>query len=256
GFKQAFKIYSVESPLLWFFMCMFGVLSVAAFSFAVGPDQDAVSNFTEKLVAAPLGWATILLMCLLVAVFAIGLSTMSSIFSSSLCAIRYDILPAVRTDLAPGDGPVDKAKEIEEGPASAEGKESIARRWTIGLGTGFYFCVVLGFYLFDKFPHVKFGGSAYLALLFAFYCAQLSFVPLILGPLIRRKGQPFGTVSSSWALAILGLGAVAGFGSILNYLITSEEKWLWMAVPACLGVGFIFFAFGRLSNKASESSVA
>lgn len=242
-FKRVFKVYAVESPLLWFFMCMFGVLALAALSFKAGPDQDVVLNFAESIMNGANWLAATLLILVLISFFAIALSTMSSIFSSSLCAIRYDILPSIKGELPPGDGPI--GGETASHLQALEEREAEARRWTIGLGIAFYLCVVSGFYVFDRFLQVKFGGSTYIALLFAFYCAQLSFVPLILGPIVRRKGKPFGVVSANWALAILALGATAGISPIALYLFTGIENWLWAAVPACLFTGLFVFIVAR-----------
>jgi hypothetical protein len=80
----------------------------------------------------------------------------------------------------------------------------------------------------------------------AFSCAQLSFVPLVLGPLISRTPEGFGAVGPGWALGILGLGAAMGVGAVTVYLVTGHEPWLWAAVPACLATGAILFAIARL----------
>jgi len=42
--------------------------------------------------------------------------------------------------------------------------------------------IVAGFLIADAYLQISFASSEFLALLFAFYCAQLSFVPLVLAP--------------------------------------------------------------------------
>src|SRR5262249_29436367 len=78
-----------------------------------------------------------------------------------------------------------------------------------------------------------------------FYCAQLAFVPLVLGPVMSRTSAGFATVSARWALVILGVSAVMGLLAVTIYVATRNESWLWAAVPACLGSGFVLFVMAR-----------
>ncbi len=105
---------------------------------------------------------------------------------------------------------------------------------------------IAGFFVADAYLQVNYTSGAFLALLFAFSCAQLSFVPLILGPLLGRTSEGFATVSSAWALVILACGAAAGLIAVAIYLATGSEPWLWAAVPACLASGLLLFALARL----------
>src|ERR1044072_8080680 len=87
------------------------------------------------------------------------------------------------------------------------------------------------------------GGSR---LVVAFYCAQLAPVPLILGPVIARARGGYGIVNARWALAIVAISAAIGIGAVAVHLATGSEPWLWVAVPATLGAGFLLFAIARL----------
>jgi hypothetical protein len=70
-------------------------------------------------------------------------------------------------------------------------------------GGGVYLVVIVAGFLFaDAYLQISFASSEFLALLFAFYCAQLAFVPLVLGPVMARTSAGFGTVSARWALVI------------------------------------------------------
>src|SRR5204862_1070756 len=96
------RIYAVEAALISLFMCMLGV--IAAVAMATPGGVDAVQVFIRELAAEPNEVAAAALSLLLVSGFAIALSTMSSLFSASLCAIRYDVLPALCPELASAQG--------------------------------------------------------------------------------------------------------------------------------------------------------
>jgi hypothetical protein len=227
-FRGILRIYAVETPLMSLFMCMFGVIAVV--SMATPGGADAIEAFIRELAAEENVMAAALSL-LLVSVFAIALSTMSSLFLASLCTVRYDVLPAFWPELASA-----KAQAVEE-----------ATRRTVMVGGGLYLVmIVAGFLSADACLHISFASSEFLGLLFAFCCAQLSFVPLILGPVIGRRSGGFGTVSPGWALVILGFGAVVGLVAVAVYLTSGNESWLWSAVPACLGSGLMLFIVARL----------
>jgi hypothetical protein len=174
---------------------------------------------------------------LLVSVLAIALSTMISLFSASLCTLRYDVLPNVWPEPAPGGA-----------RASDEAK---ATRRTVAAGAALCLAILAAFYFFAEYLQITFTGGKFLALVFAFSCAQLSFVPLVLGPLIGRTGERSGAVSPPWALGILGLGTVVGVGAVAMYLASGREPWLWAAIPACLATGASLFGVARLQTAAA-----
>jgi len=186
--------------------------------------------FIRQLVSQQNPVADVALSFLAVSVFAIALSTMSSMVSASLCTIRYDVLPAF-------------SPELESGKLPAA--EAVARRRTMAAGGALYLLTAAAFFIADVFFPISLTGAAYLALLIAFYCAQLSFAPLVLGPIIGRMAGRPGTVNPRWALAILGIGAGSGVGAVAIYLTTGTETWLWSAVPVCLGSGFFLFGLAR-----------
>ncbi|MBV8747507.1 MAG: hypothetical protein JO134_20965, partial [Xanthobacteraceae bacterium] len=160
---------------------------------------------------------------LLVAVFAMAFAMMSSAFSASLCAIRYDILPALWPEL--------------RSDAGSPAQQAAAQQRSVVAGVAFYLLMLIAFGLVAGL-----GGSR---LVVAFYCAQLAPVPLILGPVIARARGGYGIVSSGWALAIVAASAAIGIGAVAVHLATGIEPWLWVAVPATLGSGFLLFAIAR-----------
>jgi Na+/proline symporter len=231
--RRIFGIYAFETALVWLFMCTFG--AIAALSIATPSAADSMQDFVQQLVAQENFVADGALSLLLVAVLAIALSTMSSAFSASICAIRYDILPAFSAEPRS-----EKTPPVEE--ARATGRAVTA--------SGTLCLVIFGaFYAVGAYRPMGFNGSGFLALLFAFFCAQLSFVPLVLGPLIGRTRG--GAVSPGWALGVIGCGAVVGVGSVAIYLTSGSEPWLWAAVPASLGSGFLVFIVARLATTSA-----
>ncbi len=129
-------------------------------------------------------------------------------------------------------------------------KEAIATRRTIMAAGALYLVIIIVFYVADRYRQIGFASSTFLALLFALYCAQLSFVPLILGPVIGRTSGGRGTVSPRWALVILGSSSAIGLGTVIVYIMTGNESSLWAAVPACLGSGLLLFTVARLLSGA------
>ena len=229
AFRGIVRIYAVETPLMSLFMCMFGVIGVV--TIATPDGANAVESFLRELTAEQNALAAAALSLLLLSVFAMALSTMSSLLSASLCTVRYDVLPSLWPEL-------NSAKADDAGEAT---------RWTAIAGGGIYVATTIaGFLVVDAYLKVNYTSGAFLALLFAFSCAQLSFIPLILGPLLGRTSEGFATVSSTWALVILACGAAAGLVAVAIYVATGSEPWLWAAVPACLASGLLVFALARL----------
>ena len=227
-FRGILRIYAIETPLMSLFMCMFGVIAVVAMATPSG--ADAIEAFIRELAAEDNAMASAALALLLVSVFAIALSTMSSLFSASLCTVRYDVLPAFWPERA---------------SAPAQAGEGATRRLVMAGGGLYLVAIVAGFLIADAYLQISFASSEFLALLFAFYCALLAFVPLVLGPVMSRTSAGFATVSARWALVILGVSAVMGLLAVTIYVATRNESWLWAAVPACLGSGFVLFVMAR-----------
>ncbi len=230
AFKRFSMLYAAESPLAWLFMCAFG--AIVAVSTAAPGDTDVMQAFISELISQQNEVATPALSLLLVGVLAIASSTMSSLLSASLCTFRYDMLPLLCPDRASA-----------EAPAS---DQATAMRHTIAAGGGMCVVILIASYLVGEGLGITFTSSKFLALVIAFSCAQLAFVPLVLGPLVSRTPEGFGTVGPGWALGILGLGAAMGVGAVTIYLATGQEPWLWAAVPACLASGALLFAMARL----------
>jgi hypothetical protein len=238
--RQIFRMCAVEGPVLLLFMCMFGAIAVVATEPSTG--ADVMQAFMAQLVLDQNEVTVIALPLLLVSVCAIALSAMISMFSASICTIRYDILPWF--------GPEPASDQAQ--PAD----EAIATRRATNAGVGFFAAIAASFLIAEASLQIDFASNIFLALLFAFCCAQLSFVPLVLGPVIGRRHGAFGTVSPHWAMAILGSGAASAAGVVTVYLATGSEAWLWAAVPVCLGSGLLLFTIAWLWHRKTPRQAA
>jgi hypothetical protein len=219
AFRRLFRVYTIETPLIWLFLCMVGALgAAAAFGEGIG-----MPEFAERLLQQDNFMSTGAVAFLLVAVFAAAFAVMSSAFSASLCAIRYDILPAIWPEL--------------RSDTASPAQHAVARQRTVIAGAGFYVLMLVAFGLVAGL-----SGSRLVA---AFYCAQLAPVPLLLGPVIARARGGYGIVNAGWALAIVAVSAAIGIGAVAVHLATGSEPWFWAAVPATLGSGFLLFAIAR-----------
>jgi hypothetical protein len=229
--RGVFRTCALETSLMWLFICMFGAIA----AIAVGtPGATGVQTIGERLVAAG-DIAAIVSPLLLICVCAAALSTMGALFSACLCTIRYDMLSLHWPEATPG----------QTEPA----REATARRRTLVIGGILALAVAVAFCVADAFLHIGLTSNTFVALLFALCCAQLSFVPLVLGPIVGRSRKETGSVSPGWAMGILGCGAASGAVGVAMYLVTGVEAWLWSAPPACLGSGLVLFGIARAASN-------
>jgi len=227
---RIFKPLAAELMLLLLLMCMFGAIAAVATETPV--DRNALPAFIRQLALDESLPASLGVSFLLLGIFAMALSAMSSMFSASLWVLRYDMLPAIWPALGP--------EQIKSGD------EVIARRRAILFGCGFCLAAVLLVHVAGLLFGMVFASATFLALLFSCCCAQLSLVSLVLGPVAPGRG--IGAVSASWALVIVGVAAGSGIAAVIVYLATGAEPWLWAAVPACLGSGIVLFAIARFCH--------
>jgi hypothetical protein len=156
--------------------------------------------------------------------------------SASLWVLRCDLLPAL--------GPMLSPEQTE--PAG----EAIARRRTILVACGLCVGAILLVVVADTFFGMSFSRSTFLAVLFACWCAQLSFVSLLLVP----TAGGVGAVTPPWALVIIGVAVATGITAVIVYLATGAEPWLWAAIPACVGSSLMLFAIARLCRWQSADA--
>ena len=220
--QRLYGMYSIENALGLLAMCSLGGL--AAIAIPTPSAADPLRAFVAHLSSAEKSVSVIASPLLLLFVFAAGLSTMSSLFSAGLWTIRYDTLPALWPELAPG-----RAQAADE---------TTAMRRTFLAGSGLCLSVAAAFFIAESYLDVSVASSSFLAVVSALCCAQLSLVPLLAAAIIGRKRAAFAPI---WALIILAAGASGAAAAVTVYLVTGEGTWLWAAVPACLGCGLLLF---------------
>ena len=223
--KKALLRYVVEAPLVWISLLAFGALAGGLFgNLAESPNPFGDYALRLANVGNLAGAATAA--AFLVAVFAIGLSTMDAVFSATQCAFQYDLLPALGRA---GTGDTATARKIR-----------ITRIFSLVT----YVAVITMLYVVEKY--LSFGRDDYLALLLAFYSAQLAFVPLVAGAFFaaRRPGGQ-SPVAPIFAVGALIAGASVGIGATVSAVVGGTgELFLWGAVPACLLVSSTIYAVG------------
>jgi hypothetical protein len=221
--------------LLWLFIAMFGALAVVSTETPLGP--TVMQDFVEQLISFDNAVSDTTVTLLLLGALAIGLSMMSSAFSAILCTIRYDILPAWRSDLASG---VDATTE------------AAATRWTVFIGAALVVVTGLVFGAVGLWLPMNLNDIIFVALLLAFACVQLSLAPLLLAALIGRSTT--ASASPKLALLVLGLSATSVTGTMAAYFATGIDLWLWGTIPACLGWGLLLFIARLWTGAGSANS--
>jgi hypothetical protein len=239
AFKSFCTAYSVEVPLTGLLICLFG--AVAGLTLGTSDRGDVAQAFVAQLTEEYNLVTIAVLSCLLFGLLAMAVATIGALFSASLCAVRYDIVPLC------WPGPIT--------PLAREKWEAHAGRLTRFVGAGIGLVDVAAFYLADMNFEVTFASGRFLVLVLAFGCIQLSFVPLVLGPLIVKSGRR-GTVNPGWAITVMAVGAATGIGATAIYLSTGYDSWQWVAVPGCLGSGALIFATARLWLRRTEAVVS
>jgi hypothetical protein len=172
---------------------------------------------------------------LLASLFAMAAVALRAMFSASLAVLRYDLVPSIW-----------QGRELEHAKPSYQ---AFARRRAIVLGCALSAAALLVLCVFTGNSDVNFTSDGFLALQLACLCAQLAFVPLVLGPLIRQQQANSAALSPAWAMAVLGAGVASGVGAVVICLLTDHGTSLWTAVPSCLGSGLSLSALARLRNR-------
>jgi hypothetical protein len=218
-FRRFCAIYATEVPLVVFLICLFG--TIAGLNLTTSERANVVQDLIVQLIAQDNFVATTIVAFFLFSLFAIAVSTMTSLISANLYTIRYDIVPML--------WPKSTFLRMRGGQATM-----------IVAGTAVAFVVFAIFCLTHARYEITLSSGSFLALVLGFSCLQISFAPLVLGPLIGRSGRR-GTVNPGWAVAVMGGGAVIGSGTVAAYLATGYDPWLGAAVPGCLGSSTLLF---------------
>jgi len=164
---------------------------------------------------------------------------MSLLASSSLCALRYDVVPLLIARPPP--------------TGSAVNNDTSLRWCSVVLGGGIYLIVFL-IAVAAEALQVRSTNTA--ALLFAVAGTQLSYVPLVLGPIIDATSRGFGRVSRGWAMATICVGFLVTASAVALSLATADQWWLWAGIPANLGLSVLLFALAQLRSKRGTAPLS
>jgi hypothetical protein len=232
-FARVLAMYAGASALLWLLICMFGTIAGLATNKPDG--ADPLRSFIAWLASQQNDLADMASWLLLVSVIAMTVLTSSAMFSAILATIRYDIIPAVASSVA---------------PKRAQPSNEPVLRWS-AIIAGSSLCVVMLIALFvlKDNPAFGFANGSFLTLQVACVSAQLAFGPLVLGSLISGKSA---ALSPAWAIAVIGAGVAAGQGVVIVSLQPEHTAWLWSAIPACLGSGLSLYAVARLWTRKTS----
>jgi hypothetical protein len=229
GLLRLFRRHGVECALVFAFTAALGGLAAA--TMGRSSQMRGLNDVFQQLAAGQNLLEVIAGAFLLIGLLAIVLSAMSALLSSSLCAIRYDVVPLLFA------GPPSSGSPVPD--------QASSRRRSVVLGCGIYLFVFL-FAVAAEALKVRTTSTA--AFLFAVAGTQLSYVPLVLGPIIGATGIGFGPVSQGWARAIICAGFLVTLVTVALSLATADEWWLWVTIPTNLGLSVLLFALGRTTS--------
>jgi hypothetical protein len=232
AFRVFCATYAVEVPLIVLLVCLFG--TIAGLNLATSERANVVQAFISQLVAQDNFVATTVVSLFLFSLFAMAVSTMSSLFAANLCTICYDLAPMLR-------------------PKSTLVRVHAMRRTMIVAAAAIGLVVFAIFYLTDMRYDITLTSSSFLALVIGFSCLQISFAPLVLGPLVGRSGG-CGTVNPGWAVVVMLVGALIGSGTVAAYLATGYDPWIWAATPGCLGSSTLLFLAACFWRRQTEAA--
>jgi hypothetical protein len=225
--KKGLLIYALESPFTWVIFIFFGLLTVTAlphFKF-----NDLLTDIPKALLASPNVVQNIFGYLFIVSILAIMLSTIDSFIVGILFTFVYDSYSKTRKILDSKD-----KLAIENNSKSIINSGRIFGFIAVLIGAAF-------FVFFDK--KVPNGGVLFINLLLAFYAAQLSFFPNVIGALFLTK-----PVSPSWATISMLVGASLGVGVGL-YSVIYKPEWAWYPILLCLGSAGGIYLIGLLFKK-------
>ncbi|MGZ5881721.1 MAG: hypothetical protein ACXWJO_08165 [Xanthobacteraceae bacterium] len=230
GLLRLLRRYGVECALVFAFTAALGSLAVAT----MGPSSlmSGLDDVFRQLAAGQNLVEVIAGAFMLIGLLAIVLSAMSALLSASLCALRYDVVPLLIA------GPPSTGSPVTD--------EASVRRRSVMLGGGIYLIVFLVAVAAEA---LELRSTSTAALLFAVAGTQLSYVPLVLGPIIGATGRGFGPVSQGWAMVIICAGFLGTVCAVALSLATADEWGLWAAIPANLGLSVLLYALVQRPSK-------
>jgi Na+/proline symporter len=161
----------------------------------------------------------------LVGIVAIMLSTVDSVLVAAMFAFVRDILPILG---------------VESFDWFATDQEATRPlRWARIFGVGLLAVGVSAYVIIDSHGH---AGDSFIGALFAFYTAQLSMLPLILGAIFLKR-PPSGIAVLPGLILSGSCGVALGL-----YAAFVKPEIQWWPVPVCLIIGFGSYSIAMLVN--------
>lgn len=218
--RRGLLIYSIESPFTWIIFLFFGLLVVSAFSGFTF--NDLLVDFPRQLMTSGFIVERAFGYIFIVSILAIMLSTVDSFIVGAMFTFVYD-------SYAPSRRLLDRGRT-----------EAVPYHRGVNVGRIFGLIIVLlGAFLLILFDrHIKSGGELFINLLLAFYSAQLSFVPLVLG-ILFLKVHP----SPVWANISMIAGAIGGI-SLGIYAVIWDISLAWYPILVCIALSGSIYLTG------------
>lgn len=225
--RKGLLIYSIESPFTWIIFLFFGVLTMNAlpqFSF-----QDLLIDIPKQLISSSNIIHNFFGFTFIISILSIMLSTVDSFVVGVIFTFVYDSYSKTRIVLDSKDNEVIK-----------KNYKSITRAGK-AFGILLIFFGMVFFVIFDK--NIANGGEMFINLLLAFYSAQLSLFPLVLGSLfLKRHPKPF------WAIISMIVGASTGI--ILGvYSVIWNPIYAWYPIIVSVSLSAIIFLIGLIKKE-------
>lgn len=226
--RTGLALYAIESPFTWIIFLMMGAAAVDSFP-SLSSSGNVLADLPRQLISSGSAvdyWSAVLF---LVGIVAIMLSTVDSVLVAAMFTFVRDTLPVL--GVAPFDW-------------FASGKEAARPlHWARCFGVGLLVVGVGAYILIDSHGH---AGDSFIGALFAFYTAQLSMLPLVLGAIFLKRTPPGFTVLPG--LILSGSCGVA----IGLYAAFSQPEMQWWPVPVCLAIGFGAYLLAVLINSLAS----
>lgn len=225
--KKGYVLYALESPFTWILFLVLGVVSSNARPEFSG-SGDIFTSLPQSLLLSSSGAERALGFLFIASIMAIMLSTVDSILTAAMFAFVYDTFP--------------KTARIIDRKDPAELKQKLGAILSQARLFGACF-LVLGIGLFVGFDVLGYGGDRFIGILFAFYTAQLSFFPAVLGA-IFLKNPP----KNLFVFASILLGALGGVGFGL-YATFFNPDYQWHSIILALSLSTIFYLLAWMRER-------
>ena len=218
--------YALESPFTWLASLLFGLLAVKA---VAGIDANKLLiDLPRQLLASKSGFDHFAAYLFILSVVSVMLSTVDSFLIGIIYTFVYDSYPTTRSICDSQNSHLieqNSRKLINVGRAFA----------ALALALG-----IIALAICDRV--IPSGGDLFINLLLAFYSAQLSFFPLVLGTLYLKH-----LPTSFWANLSILLGGTSGI--LLGiYAVIWNQRFAWYPVLVCLVTSCIVYGVGLICS--------